>query len=89
VRTAGADDQIRLRCILDDSAARRERYLGSPTVRIDGRDVGPGASDRLDFGMKCRLYATGGGLHGTPLDEWILNPGLLPRLVDGSGRGFL
>lgn len=73
LRSAGADDQIRLRRIPDDGAARRERFLGSPTVRVDGHDVEPGASERRDFGMKCRLYATGHGLRGTPLDEWVLD----------------
>jgi hypothetical protein len=73
LRSAGAGDQIQLRHIPDDGAARRDRFLGSPTVRVDGHDVEPGASERRDYGMKCRLYATGDGLRGTPLDEWVLD----------------
>jgi hypothetical protein len=73
LRAAGTDDEVQLRRIADADAAQRERFIGSPTVRIDGRDVEPGASDRRDFGMTCRLYATGDGLRATPLDEWILN----------------
>jgi hypothetical protein len=73
LRAAGSDDEVRLRPIADEDAAQRERFIGSPTVRIDGRDVEPGAHDRRDFGMTCRLYATGDGLRGTPLDEWILD----------------
>jgi hypothetical protein len=69
LRAAGASDEVRLRRIPDHEAAQRERFLGSPTVRVDGRDVEPGASERRDFGMKCRLYASGHGLRGTPLDE--------------------
>jgi hypothetical protein len=60
-------------CVPDHAAAERERFLGSPTVRIDGRDVEPGADRRRDFGLKCRLYATPSGLRGTPLDEWVLD----------------
>ena len=56
----------------DCDAAIRQRFLGSPTVRIDGRDVEPGAGQRSDFGLKCRLFATGDGLRGTPADEWVL-----------------
>lgn len=55
----------------DDAAAQRERFLGSPTLRVDGRDVEPGADARSDFGLKCRLYRTPNGLGGLPSDEWI------------------
>jgi hypothetical protein len=65
--------EIALRNVPDDAAAQRERFLGSPTVRIDGRDVEPGAEDRDDYGLKCRLYRTDAGLKGAPLDEWILD----------------
>jgi hypothetical protein len=56
LRTAEPPAEIVLRRVPDDDAARRARFLGSPTVRIDGRDVEPGAVERLDFGLKCRLY---------------------------------
>ena len=56
----------------DDAAAQRERFLGSPTLRVDGRDVEPGADRRTDFGLKCRLYRTDKGLAGLPLDDWVL-----------------
>lgn len=72
LRAAGAADEVALRRIADDEAAQRERFLGSPTVRVDGYDVEPGASKRRDFGMKCRLYARGDVLRGTPFDEWVL-----------------
>ncbi len=35
-----------------------ERFLGSPTIRVDGPDVEPGAERREDIGLKCRLYRT-------------------------------
>jgi hypothetical protein len=60
-----------LRRIADDAAAQRERFLGSPTVRVDGRDIEPGADQRDDYGMKCRLYATSEGLAGIPEDAWL------------------
>ena len=65
--------EIRLQRIADDTAAQHERFLGSPTVRVDGRDVEPGAEERDDFGLKCRLYRTPAGLRGGPPDEWILD----------------
>lgn len=69
---AGINTPIRLVEVPDDEIAQRERFLGSPTVRIDGRDIEPGADNRSDFGLKCRLYRTPDGLGGIPADEWVL-----------------
>lgn len=63
--------EIDLRRITDDETAQRERFLGSPTVRVDGLDVEPDAERRTDYGMKCRLYRTPTGLSGQPQDEWL------------------
>jgi hypothetical protein len=68
----GGDIDVQLRRVADADAAERERFLGSPTVRINGEDVEPGADERTDFGMKCRLFATVNGLQGLPADEWVL-----------------
>ena len=69
----GAGDRLQLRRIPDESTALRERFLGSPTVRVDGHDVDPGAAERSDFGLICRLYSTADGLRPTPLDEWVFD----------------
>jgi hypothetical protein len=68
---AGGTD-IDLVRIEDADAAEAERFLGSPTIRINGEDVEPGADERTDYGLKCRLYATRDGLRGMPADDWIL-----------------
>lgn len=62
---------IDLRRIADDEAAQQERFLGSPTIRVNGCDVEPDAEHRTDYGMKCRLYRTATGLSGQPPDEWL------------------
>lgn len=69
----GRSADIVLREIADDAQARRERFLGSPTVRVDGRDIDPGAADRTDYGLKCRLYRSRDGLTGLPPDGWMLD----------------
>jgi hypothetical protein len=51
--------------------AEEERFLGSPSVRVDGVDIEPGAEERTDFGLKCRLYRTSVGRSGLPPQEWI------------------
>jgi hypothetical protein len=54
----------------DDAEA--QRFLGSPTVRVDGVDVEPGAADRTDFGFKCRLYRTPESCCAQmPAEEWL------------------
>ena len=53
---AGHDpDAIVLRHIGDDETARAERFVGSPTIRIDGRDVFDPGEDE-PYGLVCRVY---------------------------------
>jgi hypothetical protein len=68
-RAAG---NIELRPIVTVEEAERERFLGSPTVRIDGLDVDPNAGERDDFGLKCRLYRSATGTTGVPPQERII-----------------
>ena len=73
LNASGAGDiPIELVSVDDADAAERARFLGSPTVRINGEDVEPAADERTDFGLKCRLFATPEGLRGTPADDWVL-----------------
>jgi hypothetical protein len=51
--------------------AEQARFLGSPSVQVEGRDIEPGAETRTDFGMKCRLYRSEQGQSGVPPREWI------------------
>lgn len=44
------------------------RFLGSPTVQVDGVDVEPSARSRSDFAFACRVY----GSSGTPTRESIV-----------------
>ena len=68
---AGVPTEIEVRRIADDEAAQRERFLGSPTVRVNGRDIEPDAERRTDFGLKCRLYPTPTGRSGQPERELL------------------
>ena len=73
IHGTGRRVRIELRCIPDDAGAVDARFLGSPTVRVDGCDVEPGASERDDYGMRCRLYVTDEGPRTTPPDLWMLD----------------
>jgi hypothetical protein len=72
VTEAGVDQEVELRRVESAEAAVNERFLGSPSVRVDGVDVEPSAAGRSDFGLKCRLYNTGVGLQGTPPEDLVL-----------------
>lgn len=67
----GVAAEVELTRVANEQDAEAARFLGSPTVRVDGRDVEPGAESRDDFGMKCRLYRTPEGLFHAPLESWI------------------
>ena len=85
---AGLPAEVGLRRIADDEAAQRERFLGSPTVRVNGRDIEPGAERRTDYGLSCRLYRTSDGLAGQPPDDWLyaaLNGAGIKRMAPDAG----
>ncbi len=42
--------------IESDQQAVASRFLGSPSIRINGLDIEPGAEKIKDFSMRCRLY---------------------------------
>ena len=46
--------------IEDDEQARRERFPGSPTIRIDGRDIVP-PGEGEPYSLTCRVYRTRDG----------------------------
>ncbi|MGH2384585.1 MAG: DF family (seleno)protein [Solirubrobacterales bacterium] len=55
----------------DPQAAGRLRFPGSPTIRVDGRDIDPSFVDPGDYTPRCRLYRTADGLRGLPERRWI------------------
>lgn len=59
--------------VTDDKHAHQTRFLGSPSLRINGVDVEPGADSRNNYGLQCRIYDTPDGSSGTPSDAWILS----------------
>ncbi len=70
---SGDPDALELHAVETPEAADELRFLGSPTVRIDGRDVDPTAGERDDFGLKCRIYHSDDGQTPVPPEDWIRN----------------
>lgn len=46
----------------DAAQAEELRFLGSPTVQVEGLDVEPAARTRSEYAMACRTYAGGAGV---------------------------
>jgi hypothetical protein len=59
LREEGCDTEIREVLVQDVETARNSRFLGSPTVRVNGVDIEPAARERRDFGLMCRRYLSG------------------------------
>ncbi len=67
----GTPEEMEMRRVESLEEAEAEHFLGSPTVRIDGVDVEPGAAERTDFGLKCRIYRSEAGASPTPPEGWL------------------
>jgi hypothetical protein len=67
----GVSPDLRLVEVETPEAAEGLRFLGSPTIRVDGKDVEPGADERTEFQYACRLYRTTSGFRGIPDPEWV------------------
>jgi len=71
VKDAALNVEVRHVEVANAVAAEQLRFLGSPTVRVDGVDVDPDADQRHDFAMQCRVYSVNGRLQNAPRREWI------------------
>src|SRR5262245_32881844 len=69
---AGVPAEVQVVRVENDPDAMRLRFLGSPTVRVDGVDVEPSAPSRDDYGLQCRVYSVGGRHDGAPPVDWIV-----------------
>jgi hypothetical protein len=57
---AGLDaDSIEVREVSTDADAQHEEFVGSPTIRVDGRDVQPVPDEPI--GLNCRVYRLADG----------------------------
>lgn len=66
-------------------AAQRMRFLGSPSVRIDGEDIEPSANHRTAYGFMCRMYGYGAEISGIPSIEMI-RAAIRQRVIAVEGR---
>lgn len=65
------DVHVEMVKIESDEEVQQNRFLGSPTIRVNGQDIEPSARERGDFSMCCRLYLEAGKITGWPSKELI------------------
>ena len=58
---AGIEAPVELVEIETEAAAERAQFYGSPTVRVNGRDVFPPADPHRRPALACRVYRTPNG----------------------------
>lgn len=71
VADTGVAATVRRVDVPDSEAAEVHRFLGSPTIRVNGRDIEPGADQRAEYVLSCRVYRTEHGLKGEPDERWL------------------
>jgi hypothetical protein len=62
-------DPVILVRIEDDARAQQEKFLGSPSIWIDGQDLW--AEERETYSLSCRVYVTPDGVKGFPTVEML------------------
>ncbi len=81
IREKKLDVGVEMIKIESDGEALKNRFLGSPTIRINGRDIESGAEEIKDFSMRCRLY-----LEDDKVNEWPSKK-MIRRAIDEALRG--
>jgi hypothetical protein len=60
LRERGESAEIRMREVKSAEEAEQLRFPGSPTIRVDGRDVDPTGAEAPAM-LACRIYRLPGG----------------------------
>lgn len=69
--------------VADERAARKLRFCGSPTIRLNGKDVDADSGGQKVYGLNCRWYF-GSNQNGVPSVEMIRRALLQARLREES-----
>jgi hypothetical protein len=56
LRSHGVDAEIELHEVTTQAEAERLDFRGSPTIKIDGRDVDPSGAGTQRAALACRIY---------------------------------
>ena len=71
VEETGVPAHVEVIVMTSEADARERRFLGSPTVRVEGRDVDQRLNGRREYTLADRIYRTDRGLAGWPDAAWV------------------
>ncbi|MFN4182129.1 MAG: DUF2703 domain-containing protein [bacterium] len=54
----GISEEIRIYRIDTEEEAQKHRFIGSPTIRINGKDIDPNVPPDTPYRATCRIYRT-------------------------------
>ena len=57
--------------VADPETAQHMKFLGSPSIRVDGLDIETEARSAKEFGLMCRTYAVNGRREGLPSSDML------------------
>ena len=66
LRLERLSEEVEMIAVADGNEARAARFLGSPTIRINGVDVEGPEAESAGYGYGCRVYAGGARTTGWP-----------------------
>lgn len=67
----GRQDRIEEVQVRTQSEAEAIRFVGSPSIRINGSDIEPWARTARAFGLSCRTYFHGSQHSGVPSRDLV------------------
>lgn len=73
-------DEVQVRT---QSEAEAIRFVGSPSIRVNGSDVEPWARNAKAFGLSCRTYVRGSQHSGVPSRE-LVRDAIMEAIREGS-----
>jgi hypothetical protein len=80
----GLAPEVRQILIRNHEDAQAHGFPGSPTVRVNGRDIESISSDRSDVGFACRTYVVAGKAQGVPPRSLMESAVRAARAPDGQ-----
>jgi hypothetical protein len=73
---------VEVREVSTSADAEREGFVGSPTIRVEGRDVQPPNSEPI--GLTCRVYRLRDGRISPLPDRLELRQALVTAIEEGA-----
>lgn len=79
------DADIEIVEVRDNDDAVVKRFLGSPSIRINGRDIEIKEDESTQYSMRCRRYKSESGVEGYP-DNKLIRGALLAEIAKGDSE---